>query len=179
MSNLSQLTLLPQRKLRSRRHTCQNVITRLHGLLVVDKPGQPFTSAPAHTGVTVAAAAQPMHQRFELSFTDRLPTSHDVVQMVRRWSGQRQIGHTGTLDPMASGVLVLCLGNATRLVEYYQGQPKQYYAEIVLGSATDTYDATGEMCATAPIPSLEISHIEAALEQFRGPFCRHRRPILR
>ena len=136
----------------------------LHGLLVVDKPGQ---LAAASTGIAAVAAPQPPLQRPAPNDT-RLPTSHDIVQMVRRWSGQRQIGHTGTLDPMASGVLVLCLGNATRLVEYYQGHPKQYYAEIVLGSATDTYDATGEISATAPVLPLEPAHIEAALEKFRG-----------
>ncbi|RIK56424.1 MAG: pseudouridine synthase, partial [Chloroflexi bacterium] len=84
----------------------------------------------------------------------RLLTSHDVVQRVRRWGGQRRIGHTGTLDPMASGVLVLCLGQATRLVEYYQGHDKTYSAEIVLGTATDTYDRTGQVIASAPPPPL-------------------------
>lgn len=96
------------------------------------------------------------------------PTSHDVVQRVRRWSRQRRIGHTGTLDPMASGVLVLCLGNATRLVEYYQNHPKQYYAEITLGRATDTYDAFGEQTQRAPVPSLSPAEIETALIPFRG-----------
>ena len=67
---------------------------------------------------------------------------------VRRLSGQRRIGHTGTLDPMASGVLVLCLGITTRLVEYYQGEDKRYYAEVALGHATDTYDAEGTVTAT-------------------------------
>ncbi len=98
-----------------------------------------------------------------------LLTSHDVVARVRRWSGERRIGHTGTLDPMASGVLVLCLGLATRLVEYYQAAPKQYYAEIVLGAATDTYDATGEVVATAAIPPLTPGGIDRVLDAFRGP----------
>jgi len=100
--------------------------------------------------------------------TLRLPTSHDIVQLVRRWSRERQIGHTGTLDPLASGVLVLCLGHATRLVEYYQGHAKQYVAEIVLGNATDTYDALGAVTATASVPLLTIDRIEAALHPFRG-----------
>jgi tRNA pseudouridine55 synthase len=125
--------------------------TRLNGLLVVDKPG-----------LLAADAAQPDQP------ARRLPTSHDVVQTVRRWSGQRRIGHTGTLDPMASGVLVLCLGAATRLVEYYQGHAKQYVAEIVLGVATDTYDATGNAVETAAPPSLSPAQLDAALEQFRG-----------
>jgi tRNA pseudouridine55 synthase len=101
--------------------------------------------------------------------SSRLPTSHDIVQWVRRWSYERQIGHTGTLDPLASGVLVLCLGNATRLVEYYQGHSKQYYAEVVLGAATDTYDALGQPTYSAPIPILHFASIEDALRQFRGP----------
>lgn len=135
----------------------------LDGLLIVDKPGQPNHNASGDSPVASQASSPPSS-----TASGRLPTSHDVVQMVRRWSGQRQIGHTGTLDPMASGVLVLCLGKATRLVEYYQGQPKQYYAEIILGRATDTYDAIGEITATAAIPTLDRSSIETVLEQFRG-----------
>lgn len=98
----------------------------------------------------------------------RLYTSHDVVQLVRRWSGQRRIGHTGTLDPMASGLLLLCLGRATRLVEYYQGHDKEYRAEVTLGRATDTYDAMGQTTITAAIPPLTVAQIEEILQQFRG-----------
>jgi tRNA pseudouridine55 synthase len=130
--------------------------SHLHGLLVVDKPGLELAE-PTHI-----PSAYPTESR-------RLPTSHDIVQQVRRWSGQRRIGHTGTLDPLASGVLVLCLGQATRLVEYYQGHRKQYYAEISLGAATDTYDALGQITATAPLPSLNATNIAAILQQFRGP----------
>lgn len=127
-----------------------------HGLLIVDKPGLPAISAhPQPEGATVATPL-------------RLHTSHDIVQLVRRWSGQRRIGHTGTLDPMASGVLVLCLGQATRLVEYYQGHDKQYYAEITLGAATDTYDRMGAVVAESPVPPLTVAAIEAALATFRG-----------
>jgi tRNA pseudouridine55 synthase len=122
--------------------------SRFHGLLVVDKPGDP---APG------AAQSGP-----------HAPTSHDVVQMVRRWSGQRRIGHTGTLDPMASGVLVLCLGRAARLVEYYQNHDKQYYAELALGAATDTYDAAGAVTAEAPVPMLDRGSLDEVLAQFRG-----------
>lgn len=120
----------------------------LSGLLVVDKPGLP------------------VQEPFDPAV--RLLTSHDVVQRVRRWSKQRRIGHTGTLDPMASGVLVLCLGQATRLVEYYQGHDKTYSAELTLGTATDTYDRTGSVVATARVPPLTEPDIEAALAQFRG-----------
>ena len=72
-------------------------------------------------------------------------TSHDVVARVRRLAGLRQVGHAGTLDPMATGVLVLCLGRATRLLEFITGQPKSYLAEVTLGVVTDTYDAEGEV----------------------------------
>jgi len=139
----------------------------LNGLLVVDKPGRPLTSKPgaAHDGV-VALAADADERAGPAG--DYLPTSHDVVDRVRRWSGQRRIGHTGTLDPLASGVLVLCLGTATRLVEYYQGETKQYYAEVRLGRATDTYDAVGAVTSTAPIPDLNELRIDQALEKFRG-----------
>ncbi len=124
----------------------------LSGLLIVDKPGLPFDWQTAGR---------------DLNEYD-LPTSHDVVQQVRRASRQRRIGHTGTLDPMASGVLVLCLGQATRLVEYYQGHPKQYLAEITLGTATDTYDALGEVTERGPVPPLTAAMIDDALAGFRG-----------
>ncbi len=126
----------------------------LHGLLIVDKPGESLAAAPGETSARPPAA--------------RGYSSHDIVQQVRRWSGQRRIGHTGTLDPMASGVLVLCLGRATRLVEYYQGHDKQYDAEIALGAATDTYDAAGVVTAAAPVPPLSRDELEQILAQFRG-----------
>jgi tRNA pseudouridine55 synthase len=100
--------------------------------------------------------------------TARLWTSHDVVARVRRLSGQRRIGHTGTLDPMASGLLLLCLGQATRLVEYYQGHDKRYRAVVALGSATDSYDAIGKVTAQAAVSALTLAQIEAALARFRG-----------
>ncbi len=130
--------------------------SHLHGLLLVDKPGlQQILAAEEHHAQH--GDAQP-----------RLYTSHDIVQIVRRSSGERRIGHTGTLDPLASGLLVLCLGQATRLVEYYQGHDKSYEAEVTLGQATDTYDAMGQVTATAPIPALTVDQINAALAQFRG-----------
>jgi tRNA pseudouridine55 synthase len=75
------------------------------------------------------------------------PTSHDVVDRVRRASGIRRVGHTGTLDPFASGLLILCVGWATRLVEYLAGLPKVYRAVIRLGERTDTDDRTGRVIA--------------------------------
>jgi tRNA pseudouridine(55) synthase len=81
---------------------------------------------------------------------DSLLTSHDVVQRVRRLAGMRRVGHAGTLDPLASGVLLLCLGRTTRLIEYLVGLPKQYRATIRLGESTDTYDAQGEITEKRP-----------------------------
>ena len=131
---------------------------QFHGLLIVDKPGLPF-HLPGNPGDIV---------QLQSPHSNRLPTSHDIVQRVRRLSGQRRIGHTGTLDPFASGVLVLCLGQATRLVEYYQGHDKQYLAEVVLGTATDTYDSTGAVTAQSSVPNLPTALIEQALDNFRG-----------
>lgn len=94
-------------------------------------------------------------------------TSHDVVQHVRRALRVKQVGHTGTLDPMATGVLVVCVGVATRVSEYLLGHDKAYRATIRLGVETDTYDATGEVVATQPV-NIEREALEAALTQFVG-----------
>jgi tRNA pseudouridine55 synthase len=80
------------------------------------------------------------------------PTSHDVVSAVRRGTGERRVGHAGTLDPLAEGVLVLALGKATRLLEYLAGSDKRYRAEVRLGITTDTYDIQGEVVAERPVP---------------------------
>lgn len=94
-------------------------------------------------------------------------TSHDVVQRVRRALHVKQVGHTGTLDPMATGVLVICVGVATRVSEYLLGHDKAYRATIRLGIETDTYDATGEVVSTQPV-NVEREALEAALAQFVG-----------
>ncbi len=96
------------------------------------------------------------------------PTSHDVVALVRRGTRVRKVGHAGTLDPMASGVLVLCLGPATRLSEYVMRSRKHYRARVRLGVATDTYDAEGHIVAEQPTDSLTPAQVAAALEAFRG-----------
>lgn len=90
------------------------------------------------------------------------PTSHDIVQRVRRTLGEKRIGHTGTLDPFASGLLVLCVGTATRLAEYLEPLSKGYEATAVLGTATDTDDRTGAVLRTtdawADLDEEAISH---------------------
>ncbi|MGH2537660.1 MAG: tRNA pseudouridine(55) synthase TruB, partial [Candidatus Promineifilaceae bacterium] len=96
------------------------------------------------------------------------PTSHDVIQQLRRLTGVRRIGHAGTLDPLASGVLLVCLGRAARLLEYLVGLDKTYWAALRLGQTTDTYDAEGQLTAERPV-DLGRAEIEAALAAFRGP----------
>ena len=95
-------------------------------------------------------------------------TSHDVVAKARGITGQRRIGHTGTLDPMATGLLVLCLGQATRLVEYLTGHGKRYTGTIQLGRTTTTDDAEGETLAETPVPAFSAAQLEAHVARFRG-----------
>jgi tRNA pseudouridine55 synthase len=96
-------------------------------------------------------------------------TSHDVVARVRRISGERRVGHAGTLDPAATGVLVVALGQATRLIEYVQEETRKGYRAIVrLGVATTTDDAEGDIIGESPLPPLDEAEIEAALAAFRG-----------
>ncbi len=96
-------------------------------------------------------------------------TSHDVVARIRRLSGQRRVGHAGTLDPAATGVLIVALGGATRLIEYVQRQTrKRYLATVRLGVTTTTDDADGEMIAQHPVPPLDSATIEQALAPLRG-----------
>ncbi len=96
-------------------------------------------------------------------------TSHDVVARMRRAARQKRVGHAGTLDPAATGVLVVALGAATRLIEYVQeATAKRYRAVVRLGATTTTDDAEGEVLLTAPVPDLDAVEIERALNQFRG-----------
>src|SRR5437762_2832109 len=81
-------------------------------------------------------------------------TSHDVVDAVRHMAGFRQVGHLGTLDPLATGVLVVLLGRATRLVQFYSGRRKRYTAGFRFGFATDTYDSDGEAQGVDAAPAL-------------------------
>jgi tRNA pseudouridine55 synthase len=94
-------------------------------------------------------------------------TSHDVVDRVRAVAGQRRVGHAGTLDPMATGVLLVCLGRATRVAEYLMASSKTYRAHVRLGVATDTYDAEGTVVEERPV-EVDRAAVEAALDRFRG-----------
>ncbi len=94
-------------------------------------------------------------------------TSHDVVNRVRRATKIRLVGHAGTLDPMATGVLLVCLGHATRVSEYLLGHDKAYRATIRLGVETNTYDADGEVIATHAV-NTDRAEVERALTPFVG-----------
>ncbi|MBE3144334.1 MAG: tRNA pseudouridine(55) synthase TruB [Planctomycetes bacterium] len=94
-------------------------------------------------------------------------TSHDVVQIVRKGTNIRRAGHTGTLDPRASGVLVILIGPAVRLSEFVSASDKRYQAVIRLGQTTDTYDADGHVTSTSPVDITE-EQFENALKQFIG-----------
>ncbi len=96
-------------------------------------------------------------------------TSHRALQAVRRLFSGAKAGHSGTLDPMATGVLPICLGKATRVSEYITELPKCYRAEITLGAVTDTEDAEGRILEERPVPLFEKAEIVAALKHFAGP----------
>lgn len=124
--------------------------TRQNGILLLDKPGlDTIGSAPGDGDA-------------------RLPTSHDMVQRVRKCFGLRRVGHAGTLDPFASGLLVLCLGRATRLVEYYQGLRKVYVAQVRFGTETTTDDITGEPLDEARAALPDARDARAALLSYVG-----------
>jgi tRNA pseudouridine55 synthase len=96
-------------------------------------------------------------------------TSHDVVALVRRLAGQRRVGHGGTLDPPATGVLVIALGRATRLLPFLPMEPKRYLATIAFGAETDTLDGTGAVTGTAPADGIDRAAVERGLARFLGP----------
>jgi len=95
-------------------------------------------------------------------------TSHDVVQIVRKGTNIRRAGHTGTLDPRASGVLVILIGPAVRLSEYVSASDKRYQAVVRLGASTDTYDADGRIISTSPVDKINEEQFGDALQSFVG-----------
>ncbi|PZR11500.1 MAG: tRNA pseudouridine(55) synthase TruB [Archangium gephyra] len=95
-------------------------------------------------------------------------TSFDVVREVRRALNVKKVGHTGTLDPMATGVLPICIGDGTKIAQFITEATKAYDATVKLGSTTDTLDAEGKVLETRPVPSLTRELLERAFEQFRG-----------
>jgi tRNA pseudouridine55 synthase len=95
-------------------------------------------------------------------------TSFDVVKKVKYITGERHTGHAGTLDPCATGVLPVCLGKATRIIEYLFDDTKSYRADIEFGTVTDTYDCDGRVVRTSDAVNVNLQIIEAALDRFRG-----------
>ena len=107
-------------------------------------------------------------------------TSHDVVARCRKLLGERSIGHLGTLDPMATGVLPLVIGKMTRLSQFYSGSQKRYEGTIRLGIATDTYDADGEVVGSEQMVQVSLEELQRRVRSFRRPGCsrlrRHSQP---
>lgn len=95
-------------------------------------------------------------------------TSHDVVARLRRRFNERRVGHSGTLDPDATGVLIVALGNATRLIQFLGGLPKSYTGEVVFGTATSTLDASGEVIATCDMSALTLDAVRTASTRLTG-----------
>jgi tRNA pseudouridine55 synthase len=96
------------------------------------------------------------------------PTSHDIVMMVKSKLKARKVGHIGTLDPLASGVLPLCINEATRLARFLEDGEKEYLATIKLGEETDTYDSKGSIVAKYDITSLDKKNIVTVIASFKG-----------
>jgi len=104
-------------------------------------------------------------------------TSHDAVNKMRRLANTRKVGHLGTLDPMATGVLPLVIGRATRLAQFYVQSEKVYDARVRFGYSTDTYDAEGTATSAPYEPALEAEELERHLEAFRGEFLLRPPPV--
>jgi len=96
------------------------------------------------------------------------PTSHDVVDAIRRKFGIKKVGHCGTLDPAATGLLIIVLGRGTKLSERLMGDDKVYEGTIKLGETTDSYDADGELTASLPVPPLSLDQLNEEAATFIG-----------
>src|SRR5437867_6554486 len=97
-------------------------------------------------------------------------TSHDVVALIRRKLEIKKVGHCGTLDPIATGLLLLTLGRGTKIQDLLMSEDKQYAGTLMLGVTTSTQDRQGEVIDQRPVPVLEENQIRAAFEKFRGDF---------
>src|ERR1700735_1689128 len=104
-------------------------------------------------------------------------TSHDVVNKMRRFAGTRKVGHLGTLDPSATGVLPLVIGRATRLAQFYTRSDKIYEALIRFGFSTDTYDRSGQPASPPTEPPIETGELERQLDNFRGEIMQTPPPV--
>ena len=97
-------------------------------------------------------------------------TSHDVVAIARRTLGTKKIGHCGTLDPLATGLLILTLGRGTKIQDLLMAEDKEYVGTMKLGENTDSQDADGKITETRPVPELSREQVEAAFAKFKGDF---------
>src|SRR5438067_4724430 len=97
-------------------------------------------------------------------------TSHDVVALVRRQLGIKKVGHCGTLDPIATGLLLLTIGRGTKVQDLLMSEDKEYVGTLTLGTSTSTQDREGDVLETKPVPALSEAEIRAAFEKFRGDF---------
>lgn len=95
-------------------------------------------------------------------------TSHDVISVLRKTYGQRRIGHAGTLDPEATGLLVVALGNITRLLDYFQAHSKTYVGEVVFGVETDSYDSTGSVVERYDMGVIDTERLDQAVSSMHG-----------
>src|SRR5437879_13866207 len=109
---------------------------------------------------------------------DKAPamTSHDVVAIVRNRLNTRRVGHCGTLDPLATGLLLVVIGRGTKIQDLLMAEDKEYVGAMTLGVETDSQDADGKVVATKPVPDLSRAQIEAAFAKFDGDF--HQMPPL-
>lgn len=96
------------------------------------------------------------------------PTSHDVVDAIRRRFGIKKVGHCGTLDPNATGLLIIVLGRGTKLSDRLMSDDKVYEGEVKLGEATDSYDSDGELVSSLPVPPLSLEELNATAAEFVG-----------
>src|SRR3954471_7771580 len=96
------------------------------------------------------------------------PTSHDVVDIIRRHFRIRKVGHCGTLDPAATGLLIIVLGRGTKLSERLMSDDKVYEGTIKFGESTDSYDADGELTGSLPVPPLTLEELNTAADEFVG-----------
>jgi tRNA pseudouridine55 synthase len=97
-------------------------------------------------------------------------TSHDVVALVRRQLGIKKVGHCGTLDPIATGLLLITIGRGTKVQDLLMSEDKEYVGTLTLGATTTTQDREGEIIETKPVPQLTEQEIRAAFDKFRGDF---------
>jgi tRNA pseudouridine55 synthase len=97
-------------------------------------------------------------------------TSHDVVALVRRQLGIKKVGHCGTLDPIATGLLLLTIGRGTKVQDLLMSEDKEYVGTLTLGASTTTQDRQGDVVETKPVPQLNDDQVRAAFDKFRGDF---------